>query len=75
MAGPQPRTSFRSLFQQLEILPVSCKYILPLMIFIIKTQEIFQKIHLYTILIQGIQIFTDQMPTCLVFKTVHSMLA
>jgi len=42
MAGAQPRTSCRSLFRQLEILPVSCQYIPSLMSFIIYNQEVFQ---------------------------------
>ena len=42
MAGAQPRTSCRSLFKQLEILPVPCQYILSLMNFIINNQENFQ---------------------------------
>ena len=42
MAGAQPRTSCRSLCRQLEILPVSCQYILSLTSFIIDNQEIFQ---------------------------------
>ena len=42
MAGAQPRNSRRSLFKQLEILPVPFHYILSLMIFIIKNQEFFQ---------------------------------
>jgi hypothetical protein len=41
MAGAQMRTSCRSLFKQLEILPVPCQYILSLMNFI-NNQEIFQ---------------------------------
>ena len=41
MAGAQPRTSCRSLFKQLEILPVPFQYILSLMIFNIINQEIF----------------------------------
>jgi len=41
MAGVQPRTSCRSLFKQLEILPLPCQYILSLMSFIINHQEIF----------------------------------
>jgi len=76
MAGAQPRTSCRSLLKQLEILTVLCQYILSFMIFIINNQEIFKQIHLYTMLIQGLSItFIDQMPTYLVFKKVHSMLA
>jgi hypothetical protein len=42
MAGAQPRNSYRSLFKQLGILPVSFQYILSLMSFIIKNQEFFQ---------------------------------
>ena len=41
-AAAQPRTSCRSLFKQLETLPVLCQYILLLMSFIINNQEIFQ---------------------------------
>ena len=75
MADAQTRTSRTSLFKQLKILSVPCQYTLSLMSFILNNQEIFQ-IHLYTILIQGISfIFTGQMPTFLVFKKVHSMLA
>jgi hypothetical protein len=39
MAGAQPRTPYRSLFKQLEILSVPCQYILSLMNFIIYNQE------------------------------------
>ena len=42
MAGAQHRTSCKRLFKQLEILPVSCQYILSLRNFIISNQEIFQ---------------------------------
>jgi hypothetical protein len=42
MAGAQPRTSCRSLFEQLETQPVPCQYILSLMYFIISNQEIFK---------------------------------
>jgi len=45
--GAQPRTSCRSLFQQLEILLVSYQYILSLKSFIINNQKIFQTI-IYT---------------------------
>jgi len=39
-------------------------------------RKFLKQIHLYTILIQGISIiFIDQMPTYLVFKKAHSMLA
>ena len=75
MAGAQHKTSHRSLFEQLEILPVPCQYILLLINFIINNWEIFH-IHLYTILIKGKSIiFVDQMPTYLVFRKVHSILA
>ena len=42
MADAEPRNSCRSLFKQLEILPVLFQYILPLMSFIRKNQEFFQ---------------------------------
>jgi hypothetical protein len=42
MAGAQPRTLCNSLFQQLEIPPIPCQYILSLMSFIINNQEILQ---------------------------------
>ena len=42
MAGAQPITSCRSLFKQVQILPVPCQYILLLMNFVINNQEIFQ---------------------------------
>jgi len=42
MAGAQPKTSCRSLFTQLDILPLPCQYILSLMSFNISSQEVFQ---------------------------------
>ena len=42
MACAEPRTSCRSLFKQLEILPVPCQHTLSLMSFIVNNQEIFQ---------------------------------
>jgi len=42
MAGAQPRTLCRSLFKQLEILPVPYQCILSLMSFIISNHEILQ---------------------------------
>ena len=42
MAEAQRRTFCKRLFKQLEILPVSCQYILLLRNFIISNQEIFQ---------------------------------
>ena len=75
MAGAQPRTSCRSLFTQLEILPVQCWYILSLMNFLIINQETFQ-IYLYTILVQGIStVLKGQMPTYLVFNEIYSTVA
>jgi len=41
MAGTQPRTSCRSPFKQLEILPSPCQYILPIMNVIVNNQAIF----------------------------------
>jgi len=46
-----------------------------LMSFIINDLDFFKQIHLYTILIKGINIIIiDQMPTDLVFKKVLSVL-
>ena len=42
MAGAQPRTSCRSLFKQLEILPVPCHNIVSLINLIINNHEFFQ---------------------------------
>ena len=42
LAGAQPRTSCRSLFKQLEIVPVPGQYILSLINFIINNREKFQ---------------------------------
>ena len=42
MAGAKPRTSCRSLQNQIEILPVPCQYTLSIMSFIFNNQEIFQ---------------------------------
>jgi hypothetical protein len=42
LAGTQHKTFCRSLFKQLEILPVPCQYILLLMNFIINNQDILQ---------------------------------
>ena len=44
MAGAQPCTSCRSLLKHLEVLPITCQYLLPLMNFIIINQEIFKTI-------------------------------
>jgi len=48
MIGAHPRTSCRSVFEKVEILPVPCLYILLLMNFIINNQEIIQKNSIYT---------------------------
>jgi hypothetical protein len=48
MTNAQPRTSCRSIFKQLEIIPVPWQCTLPWMSCIINNQENFQ-IHLYTI--------------------------
>jgi len=42
VAGAKPRTSCRSLFKQLEILPVPCQDILTLMTFLISNQGNFK---------------------------------
>jgi hypothetical protein len=42
MSGAEPRASCRSLFKKLEILTVPCRYILSLILFIIKNSNNFQ---------------------------------
>ena len=49
MPGAQPRTSCRSLFKQLETVPVPCQYILSLINFIINNLKIFRQFHLHSI--------------------------
>jgi hypothetical protein len=44
VTGTQSKTSYRTLFKQVKILPVPCQYILLLMNFFISNQEIFQTI-------------------------------
>jgi len=68
MAGAEPSTVCRSLFKQLEVLPVTCQYILSLMNFIINNQEIFQtNSSVHNINTGTSTLLTDQMPTYLVF--------
>ena len=75
MVGAQPRSSFRSLFEQLEILPVPCQYILPLLNLIINNQKIFQtNLSIHNSNSRNKHFFIDQMPTYFVFKKVHFML-
>ena len=75
MASAQPRTSGRSLFKQLEILPVPCQYILVFIASPSIIRELFKQIYLYTSLIQGISIILiDQMPAYHVFQKAHSTL-
>jgi len=42
MSGAEPRASCRGFFRKLEILPVTCQYILSLMLFIIDNPNNFQ---------------------------------
>jgi hypothetical protein len=42
MSGAETRASCRGLFRKLEILPVQCQYILPLILFIIDNSNNFQ---------------------------------
>jgi hypothetical protein len=76
MAGAKPRNSCRSLFKELEILPLPCEYIFSLMNFIINNPEIFRQIQLYTVPTQGTgTIFRDQLPSFHVFRKVLTTLA
>jgi IS1 family transposase len=42
LAGAQPRTSCRSLFKKLQILPIPCQYIQSILNFVVNNQETFQ---------------------------------
>jgi len=78
MAGAQPGTCCRSLFEHLGIVRVPCLYVLPLMTLLSIIGKIFKHIHLYTMLIQGISIIVvviDEMPTNHVPTKVQSVLA
>ena len=68
--------SCRSLFKQLEILPVLCQCILSLMDFIINNQGIFQiPSSIHSINTRNSIIVAVQLPNYLVFNKVHSILA
>jgi hypothetical protein len=41
MSGARPRSSCRSVFRKLNILPIACQYILCLMLFIVENQKDF----------------------------------
>jgi len=41
MSGVGPRSSCKSLFRKLNILPIACQYILSLMLFIVDNQKDF----------------------------------
>jgi hypothetical protein len=76
MAGVKPRNSCKNLFKRLEILTLPCKYIFSLMNFIVKTQEFFPNIPIYTLSTQGIRIsFMNQLPTSYASRRVLIMLA
>jgi hypothetical protein len=48
MSGKGPRSRFRNLFKQLNILPIPCQYILSLMLFIIDNhQDFFTNAHVH----------------------------
>jgi hypothetical protein len=69
VAGAQPRTPCRSLFKQIEMLPVPCQYILSLINFIIGNHELFRLFYLHTVLIEVMSmILIGQMPAYLVLK-------
>jgi hypothetical protein len=66
----------RSLKKQFRDSAFSVTIYTPIIISLSLIRVIFKEIHLHTTLIQGIStIFVDKMPTNLVFKKVHPMLA
>ena len=68
MSGAPTRTSCRSLFKQLEILPDTCHYIFSLINFLINSQEIFQiNSSIHNINTRNKHHFLNQIPTCLFF--------
>ena len=67
-AGAPNRTSCRSPFKQLEMLPDPCQYILSLMNLIINSQETFQiNSSIHNINARNKHHFLSQIPTCLFF--------
>ena len=75
MAGAQPRTLYRSQIKQLDILPVPCQYILPLMNVIINNQENFEtNLLIHNINTKNKHHLLDQILTYLVFKQGHCVL-
>jgi len=44
MSGAEPRASCRGMFRRLEILPVPCKHVLSLMLFIVDNPNNFQRV-------------------------------
>jgi hypothetical protein len=76
MAGAQPRTSCRSLFKKLDIIPFHCQYIPSLMTYMIQNQENFKtNSSVQNLNIRNKHHFIDKMPTYLVSKKVQFMLA
>jgi hypothetical protein len=62
---------------EVDIFPVPCQYVYPLMNFsVTNDKNVFKQIYLYIVLVQGIStIFTDQMPAFHVSRKVYHVLA
>ena len=76
IAGAQARTWCRSLFKQLGILPVPCKYMLSLISFIINNQEIFPANSIIHNINTRNKLHLHRLSANLAyFQKVHSMLA
>ena len=73
--GAEPRASCRGLFRRLEILPVSCQYILSLMLFIVDNPDNFRQFQKFMDHIQEVKInYSFQIQTSQVLKNVIKLL-
>jgi len=76
MAGAQLRTPCRILFKQLDVILFHCQFVPSLMTYIFQNQENFKTdSSVQNLNIRNKHHFTNKMPTYLVFKKVHFMLA
>ena len=65
MSGMAPRESYRNLYKKLNILPVPCQYMLPLMLFVIENQQDLLITHMCTVWTLQIKIICICLPLVL----------